>query len=32
MSSCPMLALADFTQHFVLECNALGDGVGAVLM
>ena len=32
MSTCPMLVLLDFTQSFVLECNASGEGVGTVLM
>ena len=32
MSSCPVLTLPDFMQPFVLECDALGEGIDAVLM
>ena len=32
MSSCSVLALPDFTQPFVLECDASEEGIGAILM
>ena len=32
MSSCPILALLDFSQPFILECDASAEGIGVVLM
>lgn len=32
MSSCPVLAILDFSSPFVLECSSLEEGIGAVLM
>ena len=32
MRNCPVLVLPDFTQPFILECDASREGVGVVLM
>jgi hypothetical protein len=32
MSTCPVLSLLDFSQPFIFECDASGEGVGATLM
>jgi len=32
MSTPPVLGLPDFTKPFIIECNVLGEGIGAVLM
>ena len=32
MSSCPVLALPDFSQPFVLECDSSGKGIREFLM
>jgi hypothetical protein len=32
MSTCPVLSLLNFSQPFILECDASGEGVGPMLM
>jgi hypothetical protein len=32
MSTCPILTLPYFGQPFILECDASGEGIGAILM
>ena len=32
MSSCPVFALPISTQPFIVECDASGEGIGAMLM
>jgi hypothetical protein len=32
MSTCLVLSLLDFSQPFILECNASSEGIGAFLM
>ena len=31
ISNCPIIALPNFSKPFVLECDATGEGIGAVL-
>jgi hypothetical protein len=32
MSTCLVVALPDFSLPFTLECDALGEGIGVILM
>ena len=32
MSSCPSIVLPDFSQPFVLECDASGEGIEAIFL
>lgn len=32
MNSCLLLAISDFTQPFIVECDAYGNGIGVILI